>query len=129
MRYLGGKSRLAAKIVGEIRKVCPPPIHVYEPFCGGAAVTREFAEQGYTVSASDLFPGLCDMHRASCAGFRLPSGCTDEMRKAAKGKRDTLSVSSDMKKAVASGTLYETDEICQWLMCLKLWERIDGRTV
>lgn len=92
MRYLGGKSRLAAKIVGEIRKVCPPPIHVYEPFCGGAAVTREFAEQGYTVSASDLFPGLCEMHRASCAGFRLPSGCTDEMRKAAKGKRDTLSV-------------------------------------
>lgn len=37
--------------------------------------------------------------------------------------------SSDMKKAVASGTLYETDEICQWLMCLKLWERIDGRMV
>lgn len=91
MRYLGGKSRLAKRIVEQISQITSAK-EVWEPFCGGAAVTLEFAKRGFIVHASDAFPGLCNMHKASCNGFRLPLGCTDEMRRAAKDKRDSFSV-------------------------------------
>jgi hypothetical protein len=35
--------------------------------------------------------------------------------------------SSDMEEALTKGALSETDEICQWLMCLKLRKRIEER--
>ena len=91
MRYLGGKSRIAKHIVEQITKKTTSK-EVWEPFCGGAAVTLEFARKGFKVHASDTFPGLCNMHKASCNGFRLPMGCTDEMRREAKYKTDPFAI-------------------------------------
>ena len=53
MRYLGGKSRIAKNIVAQM----PSPSavrNVYEPFCGGGAVTVALAQKYRAVQASDI---------------------------------------------------------------------------
>jgi len=68
MRYQGGKSRIARKIVAEIRKLYPQVEDIWEPFCGGGAVTKALAEAGFRVHASDSHPDLIMMWWAMCAG-------------------------------------------------------------
>ena len=68
MRYQGGKSRIARKIVAEIRKLYPQAEDIWEPFCGGGAVTKALAEAGFKVCASDSHPDLIMMWWAMCAG-------------------------------------------------------------
>ena len=72
MRYLGGKSRLAKKIVGVIKARAPETLGVCEPFMGGGAMTLELAKWR-PVLAGDRAPGLADLYRAIGRGFRLPS--------------------------------------------------------
>ena len=43
MRYLGGKSRVAKQLVAQMPDVGGA---VYEPFCGGGAMTVALAEEG-----------------------------------------------------------------------------------
>jgi DNA adenine methylase len=71
MQYLGGKSRLARKIVSVLRERAPETVGVVEPFCGGGAVTEHLCAWRPTL-ASDLFPGLVDLLIAVKQGFRLP---------------------------------------------------------
>jgi len=58
MRYQGGK----------IRKLYPQAEDIWEPFCGGGAVTKALAEAGFKVHASDSHPDLIMMWWAMCAG-------------------------------------------------------------
>lgn len=68
VQYQGGKSRIARKIVAEIRKLYPQTEDIWEPFCGGGAVTKALAEAGFKVHASDSHPDLIMMWWAMCAG-------------------------------------------------------------
>jgi len=68
VRYQGGKSRIARKIVAEIRKFYPQAEDIWEPFCGGGAMTKALAEAGFKVHASDSHPDLIMMWWAMCAG-------------------------------------------------------------
>lgn len=52
MQYQGGKSRIAAKLVAAIRQHCTETV-IYEPFCGGAAMTLALLKGGFKVKASD----------------------------------------------------------------------------
>jgi len=49
MRYQGGKSRIAKAIAGKIRELYPTATEIWEPFCGGGAVTLELAKAGFRV--------------------------------------------------------------------------------
>jgi site-specific DNA-adenine methylase len=97
MQYLGGKSRLARKIVDVIRERAPETLGVIEPFCGGCAVTEKLCAWRPTL-ASDAFPGLVDMLVAVRQGLRLPvDGVTDQEYRACKalaaaGNRDPMIV-------------------------------------
>ena len=78
MQYLGGKSRLAKKIVKVLQDLAPETLGVVEPFMGGGAVTEQLCKWRPTL-ASDGFRGLAGMYEAIRAGLRLdPEGVTDE---------------------------------------------------
>ena len=72
MRYLGGKYRLARKIVAEILRAAPETQGFCEPFMGGGAVTLELAKHRPTL-AGDAGPGLLDLYRLVCTGWRVPA--------------------------------------------------------
>lgn len=97
MRYLGGKSRLARKIVDVIKQRAPETRGIIEPFCGGAAVTEYLCAWRPTLAA-DAFPGLAGMLDAVRQGLRLPiEGVTDAqyaaLRDAARaGNHDPFTV-------------------------------------
>lgn len=63
MRYQGGKSRIATKLANVIRKHCSED-EIYEPFCGGGAMTLALAKAGFKVHASDNHPDLILMWQA-----------------------------------------------------------------
>lgn len=58
MQYQGGKSRYKNQIVETIRLHHPDEREIWEPFCGGWAVTLELIRAGFFVHASDLHPDL-----------------------------------------------------------------------
>lgn len=77
MQYLGGKSRLGAKIVSEILFRAPETVGFVEPFMGGAGISLHLSAQRPTI-CGDLFAGLANMHAAAVDGFRFPeAACTD----------------------------------------------------
>jgi DNA adenine methylase len=89
MQYLGGKSRLARKIVDVLREKAPETIGVIEPFCGGCAVTEHLCAWRPTLAA-DAFPGLVGMLCAVRQGLRLPvEGVTDEQYAAFKAAAES----------------------------------------
>lgn len=67
MRYQGGKSRLASEIVKTIQGLTTER-EVWEPFCGGGAVTIALAKAGFRVYASDSHEDLILMWQAILAG-------------------------------------------------------------
>jgi len=67
MRYQGGKSRIAAEIVKTIQTLTTER-EIYEPFCGGGAVTIALAKAGFRVYASDSHEDLILMWQAILAG-------------------------------------------------------------
>lgn len=71
MRYQGGKSRIAARLAAVIRQRCTEDI-IYEPFCGGGAMTLALAKAGFRVNASDNHPDLILMWQALKAGETEP---------------------------------------------------------
>jgi hypothetical protein len=92
MRYLGGKSRLAKKIVEAIHPERFP--FIWEPFCGGFAVTAELglAAPASTILASDVHPGIVALGRALSSGWlptELGRPLTDGEHQAAKDLPDT----------------------------------------
>ena len=68
MRYQGGKSRIARPIVETIRRMHPSATEIWEPFCGGAAMTLALAKAGLKVHASDIHPDLILMWQAVMVG-------------------------------------------------------------
>ena len=64
MQYQGGKSRIAAQIAAKIRELYPTVVEIWEPFCGGGAVTLALAKVGFKVHASDNHEDLILMWQA-----------------------------------------------------------------
>lgn len=72
MHYQGGKSRIAKAIAGKIRELYPTATEIWEPFCGGGAVTLELAKVGFEVHASDSHEDLILMWQALMRGETEP---------------------------------------------------------
>lgn len=72
MQYQGGKSRIAKPIVEAIRRRFSDTKEIWEPFCGGGAVTLELAKSGYIVHASDSHEDLILMWQALMRGETEP---------------------------------------------------------
>lgn len=82
MQYLGGKARIAKRIASVIN-AHRGSLPVWEPFCGGAWMTRAL---GGIVYASDAHPGLIALYNEVIArGVSwLPDECTRDIWEAAK---------------------------------------------
>jgi len=63
MQYQGGKSRIANVLAAKIKELCPVA-EIWEPFCGGGAMTLALAKVGYSVHASDTHEDLILMWQA-----------------------------------------------------------------
>ena len=72
MRYQGGKSRIAKDIAAKIRELHPTATEIWEPFCGGGAVTLALAKVGFRVHASDNHEDLILMWQALMRGETEP---------------------------------------------------------
>ena len=72
MRYQGGKSRIAGAIAAKIRELHPTATEIWEPFCGGGAVTLALAKVGFRVHASDSHEDLILMWQALMHGETEP---------------------------------------------------------
>ena len=72
MRYQGGKSRIASHIAAKIRELYPTATEIWEPFCGGGAVTLALAKAGFRVHASDSHEDLILMWQALMRGETEP---------------------------------------------------------
>ena len=72
MQYQGGKSRIAKDIVSKIREMYPTATEIWEPFCGGGAVTLALAKAGFKVHASDSHEDLILMWQALMRGETEP---------------------------------------------------------
>ena len=72
MRYQGGKSRIASHIAAKIRELYPTATEIWEPFCGGGAVTLALAKVGFKVHASDSHEDLILMWQALMRGETEP---------------------------------------------------------
>ena len=68
MRYQGGKSRIASKLAVVIRQWLPNVEEIYDPFCGGGAMSLALARAGFRVRASDIHEDLILMYQAAMSG-------------------------------------------------------------
>lgn len=100
MQYLGGKHRLAKKLVAAIRAEVGD-LEVWEPFCGGLSMTVEFAKTSRG-TASDAHPALMSLYAACRAGWDPPESVSEEEYKAAK----TLPDSDPFKAFVGFGCFF-----------------------
>lgn len=87
MLYLGGKTKIATKIVPAIRaeqgdRPC------WEPFCGGLGVTRQLAKMSYGV-ATDAHPALMSTYAAARSGWVPPTTVSDDDYRRARELPDT----------------------------------------
>lgn len=78
MRYLGGKHRLAKKIVAAIAENTEYRETVYEPFVGGGSVTPHLSQVFETVHIGDTHPDLIMMWSALYMGWEPPSEVSEE---------------------------------------------------
>ena len=83
MRYQGGKSRIAKDIAAKIRELHPTATEIWEPFCGGGAVTLALAKVGFRVHASDNHEDLILMWQALMRGETEPFADVTEAEYAA----------------------------------------------
>lgn len=83
MHYQGGKSQIAKAIVGKIRELYPTATEIWEPFCGGGAVTLALAKAGFRVYASDSHEDLILMWQALMRGETAPFADVTEAEHAA----------------------------------------------
>jgi site-specific DNA-adenine methylase len=68
MQYQGGKSRIANTLTTKIRELHPTATEIWEPFCGGGAMTLALAKAGFRVHASDSHEDLILMWQALMRG-------------------------------------------------------------
>lgn len=87
MKYLGGKSKLAKPIVETITSRVGGA-RVWEPFCGGGAVTCELAKSRPYVASTDVSKPLISMWRALQDGWRPPETLSEQEYHAAKALAD-----------------------------------------
>lgn len=83
MQYQGGKSRIAGTIAAKIRELHPTATEIWEPFCGGGAVTLALAKAGFHVHASDNHEDLILMWQALMRGETEPFADVTEAEYAA----------------------------------------------
>lgn len=78
MQYQGGKSRIAGAITAKIRELHPTATKIWEPFCGGGAVTLALCKANFAVTASDTHPDLIMMYQAMLDGHMYVFGDVTE---------------------------------------------------
>jgi DNA adenine methylase len=78
MRYLGGKSRQAKWILGEILKLKGSRRIYLEPFIGGGSVISTMAPHFEYVIGSDIVPELICLWREVSQGWIPPDSMTEE---------------------------------------------------
>ena len=83
MRYQGGKSRIANTLAAKIREFHPAVTEIWEPFCGGGAMTLALAKAGFCVHASDSHEDLILMWQALMRGETEPFADVTEAEHAA----------------------------------------------
>ena len=83
MQYQGGKSRIASHIATKIRELYPTATEIWEPFCGGGAVTLALSKVGFKVHASDSHEDLILMWQALMRGETGPFADVTEAEYAA----------------------------------------------
>lgn len=88
MRYSGGKSKLA-RAIAQVVAAEASELPMWEPFCGGGAVTAELAKSHPELLASDIHPALISMYLALQSGWQPPSTISKEQWQAAKALPDT----------------------------------------
>lgn len=82
MQYLGGKTRLAKRLVAAMapyRRGRP----FWEPFCGGLSVSVELAKGGPGL-VSDANPALIALYKGVANGWQPPESLSEEMHAFAK---------------------------------------------
>lgn len=85
MRYQGGKSKLSKEIVNKIKELYPNSKEIWEPFCGGGAITLTLAQNGFKVHASDSHEDLILMWQALMRDEKEPfSDVSEEEYRALK---------------------------------------------
>lgn len=87
MQYLGGKHRLAKRIVAAIRARVGD-VYMWEPFCGGLSVTVELAKGGGGL-ASDVHLPLISLYQACRAGWIPPEHVSEAQWRVARTLSDT----------------------------------------
>lgn len=88
MQYLGGKHRLAPHLTRVIRREVGDAA-IWEPFCGGGAMTAELARTGAPGIASDIHAPLISLHRAVQAGWMPPAVISEAEWRAARSLPDS----------------------------------------
>ncbi|TXH47424.1 MAG: DNA adenine methylase [Desulfurellales bacterium] len=83
VRYQGGKYRIAIFLADKIRELHPNATEIWEPFCGGGAVTLALAKAGFRVHASDNHEDLILMWQALMRGETEPFVDVTEVEHAA----------------------------------------------
>lgn len=83
MQYQGGKSRIAKELAATIRRRFPEATEIWEPFCGGGAMTLALAKEGFRVHASDAHEDLILMWQALMRGETEPFADVTEVDYAA----------------------------------------------
>lgn len=78
MKYLGGKARVARRIVEAILEDTPSRTRWVEPFVGGAWVLEHAAPHFEELSVGDVVPDLQLLYGAVAAGWEPPSKMTRE---------------------------------------------------
>jgi len=87
VKYLGGKSKLAGRIVDAISREVGAA-RVWEPFCGGGAITTQLARTRDYVASTDVHRPLISMWRALQSGWVPPERLTLEQYTRARSLPD-----------------------------------------
>src|SRR5699024_3785535 len=81
MQYMGGKARIARRIVEAILEATPNRTRWVEPFVGGAWVLEHAAPHFQELSAGDVVPDLQLLYEAVAGGWEPPKTLSrDEYR-------------------------------------------------
>ena len=87
MQYLGGKFRIANRILDQIP--LEPHHKVWEPFMGGANFTEKLVKRVDHVFASDMHPALISLYQAVKGGWLPPDTVSEVEYECARDLPDT----------------------------------------
>jgi len=88
MYYLGGKEKIANRLLEAIRPYAVGCTSIIEPFCGGCSVTSRLTQLNLPVLASDGHEALITMWEAFRSGWTPPEFVSEVEYKEYQRKKD-----------------------------------------